>query len=106
MIWVEGTGFVGKILHIDEGHRLSLQFHRIKDEAIMVQSGTMLLELEDDSGRLVNHRLGPGESARILPGRRHRFSAVTTCDILEVSSAELDDVVRLEDDYGRVPEDD
>lgn len=102
-IWVEAEGFVGKILHINEGHRLSLQFHREKDEAILIQSGQMELLLEDESGELQLLELGPGDSARILPGRRHRFRAVTDCDIVELSSPQLGDVVRLEDDYGRAP---
>ena len=103
-IWAEGPGFVGKVLHIEEGHRLSLQFHREKDEAILVQSGTVELLLEDDDGSLSTQRLVAGQSARILPGRRHRFTALTTCDIVEVSTPQLQDVVRLEDDYGRVPD--
>lgn len=105
-IWAEGTAFVGKILHIEEGHRLSLQFHREKDEAILVQSGTMELLLEDESGSLKTRRLEAGDSARILPGMRHRFTALTSCDIVEVSTPQLKDVVRLEDDYGRVPDGD
>lgn len=104
MIWAEGPGFVGKLLHIEAGHRLSLQFHRVKDEAILIQSGTIELLLEDDSGQLSSRELRPGDSVRILPGRKHRFTALTTCDIVEVSTPELDDVVRLEDDYGRVPD--
>jgi oxalate decarboxylase/phosphoglucose isomerase-like protein (cupin superfamily) len=103
-IWAEGPGFVGKVLHIVEGHRLSLQFHSKKDEAILVQTGTMELLLEDDEGRVSTRLLEPGDSARILPGRKHRFTALTTCDIVEVSTPELLDTVRLEDDYGRVPD--
>lgn len=102
LIWAEAESFVGKVLHIEEGHRLSLQYHRVKDEALFVQSGEMDLLLEDESGALTTRRLGPGDTARILPGRRHRFTAVSTCEIIEVSTPELDDVVRLEDDYGRL----
>ena len=103
-IWAESSSFVGKLLHIEEGHRLSLQFHREKDEAILVQSGTMELVLEDERGQLSTRRLEPGDAARILPGRKHRFTALTTCDIVEVSTPQLEDVVRLEDDYGRAPD--
>jgi mannose-6-phosphate isomerase-like protein (cupin superfamily) len=105
-IWAEGAAFVGKVLHIEEGHRLSLQFHREKDEAILVQSGRVELLLEDERGQLRSRELQVGDAARILPGRRHRFTALTTCDIVEVSTAQLEDIVRLEDDYGRVPDGD
>jgi len=105
-IWVQTPTFVGKVLHIDAGHRLSLQYHRKKDEALYVQSGEMDLVLENEAGQLETRRLGPGDTARVLPGRRHRFIAVTTCDVLEVSTPEIDDVVRLEDDYGRVADED
>lgn len=63
--------------------------------------GELDLVLEDDEGEVRTHRLGPGMSARVRPGRRHRFCAVSDVDICEVSSPEIDDVVRLEDDYGR-----
>ena len=101
-IWAEAPGFVGKVLHIEEGHRLSLQFHRDKDEAILVQSGSVELLLEDADGSLLV--ADTGSWYRILPGRKHRFTALTTCDIVEVSTPQLQDVVRLEDDYGRVPD--
>jgi len=104
IIWAEGSTFVGKLLHIEEGHRLSLQFHREKDEAILVQTGTMELLLEDEEGELITQMLQSGDAARILPGRKHRFTALTTCEIVEVSTPQLSDVVRLEDDYGRVPD--
>ena len=61
----------------------------------------MDLDLEDDDGALSCHHLGPGDSRRILPGRRHRMTAIEDCDVLEVSTPDLDDVVRLEDRYGR-----
>jgi oxalate decarboxylase/phosphoglucose isomerase-like protein (cupin superfamily) len=72
-----------------------------KDEAILVLRGDLDLVLEDDEGELVTHRMGEGMSARVRPGRRHRFVAVTDVDLVEVSSPEIDDVVRLSDDYGR-----
>ena len=105
-IWAEGDSFVGKVLHIEAGHRLSLQFHRSKDEAILIQSGTIELLLEDEFGEVVSREMTVGDSARILPGRRHRFIALTTCKVVEVSTPQLDDVVRIEDDYGRVDEGD
>jgi mannose-6-phosphate isomerase-like protein (cupin superfamily) len=100
-IWAESTHYVGKILFIKAGHRLSLQHHEVKEETIRVASGTMLLELEDAEGVLVEHQLGPGQSAHIAPGTRHRMGALTDVEIVEVSTPHLSDVVRHEDDYGR-----
>jgi mannose-6-phosphate isomerase len=100
-IWAETDRYAGKILHIRAGFRLSLQHHRFKDETIRVLSGQMDLELEDDDGTLRTTRLEPGAAVRIAPGRRHRMSAVEDCDVIEVSSPELDDVVRHDDDFGR-----
>lgn len=102
-IWAETERYVGKVLFVREGHRLSLQLHRVKDESIYVMRGRMRLTLEGEDGGLGIEELGPGESRRIPPGRRHRFEAVGDCEILEVSTPELDDVVRIEDDYRRVP---
>ena len=100
-IWAESEAYLGKVLVIHEGHRLSLQHHQVKDETIRVEEGQLDLVLEDEAGQLRTHRLGPGQSARILPGRRHRFIAVTDCRVYEVSTAHPQDVVRHEDDYGR-----
>jgi oxalate decarboxylase/phosphoglucose isomerase-like protein (cupin superfamily) len=94
--------YLGKLIHIDRGHALSLQYHVQKDESILVARGVLDLVLEDENGVLQTHRMDPGTSARILPGRRHRFLAVEDVDLIEVSSPEIDDVVRLEDAYGRV----
>jgi len=99
--WAITDRYLGKIIHVDAGQQLSLQYHVQKDEAIMVLRGELDLVLEDDEGELVTHRLGEGMSARVRPGRRHRFRAVTDVDLVEVSSPEIDDVVRLSDDYGR-----
>ena len=102
-IWAETPRYLGKILAIKAGKRLSLQLHRQKDEAIYVLRGTLRLTLENDAGALEVTDLQPGASRRIQPGRRHRFEAVSDCELCEVSSPEIDDVVRLEDDYGRAP---
>ena len=99
--WAITDRYLGKIIHVDAGQQLSLQYHVQKDEAIMVLRGELDLVLEDDEGELLTHRLGEGMSARVRPGRRHRFRAVTDVDLVEVSSPEIDDVVRLSDDYGR-----
>jgi quercetin dioxygenase-like cupin family protein len=101
IIWVETDRYVGKLLHIDAGRRLSLQRHRIKDEAIWVVRGRLRLTLEGADGQLEVTELGPGEHRRVETGRIHRYEAIEPTDILEVSTPELDDVVRLEDDFGR-----
>jgi mannose-6-phosphate isomerase len=99
--WAVTDRYLGKVIHVDAGQALSLQYHVTKDESILVLSGQLDLVLESDDGTLETHRLGPGMSARVRPGRRHRFVGVEDCDLLEVSSPEIDDVVRLEDRYGR-----
>jgi mannose-6-phosphate isomerase len=100
--WAVTERYLGKVIHIDAGHRLSLQYHECKDESILVVRGTLDLVLEDGAGVLRTHRLAAGESARIPTGRRHRFVASSgEVDLIEVSSPEVDDVVRIEDAYGR-----
>ena len=100
LIWAHTERYVGKLLHVKQGHKLSLQYHEVKDETIHVQAGQLLFVVDEGAG-LVENRLAPGESYRIKPLTKHRMVAVTDCDILEVSTPELDDVVRLEDAYGR-----
>ncbi len=99
--WAITDRYLGKIIHVDAGQALSLQYHVQKDEAIFVLQGELDLVLEDETGDVRTHRLTAGMSARVRPGRRHRFQAVSDVDICEVSSPEIDDVVRLEDNYGR-----
>ena len=99
--WAITDRYLGKVIHVDAGRKLSLQYHVQKDEAILVLRGELDLVLEDGEGELVTHRMGEGMSARVRPGRRHRFVAVTDVDLVEVSSPEIDDVVRISDDYGR-----
>ena len=100
--WARTDRYAAKILHVERGHALSYQMHRKKDETIFVLRGELELELARPGGRRRRRRLTPGDSARIRPGDRHRMTAVTTCDVLEASSPELDDLVRLEDRYGRL----
>jgi mannose-6-phosphate isomerase len=100
LIWAHTERYVGKLLHIKQGHKLSLQFHNKKDETIHVQSGTMTFVVDEGEG-LVEKTLTAGMSYHIKPLTKHRMVAVTDCDVLEVSTPELDDVVRLEDSYGR-----
>jgi len=99
--WAITDRYLGKVLHVRGGQALSLQYHVQKDESIYVLSGLLDLVLESPAGELETHRLTPGMSARVHPGRRHRFVAVEDTDLLEVSSPEVDDIVRLEDRYGR-----
>ena len=99
--WAITDRYLGKIIHVDAGQQLSLQYHVQKDESLYVLSGDLDLVLENERGEVETHRLTPGMSARVHPGRRHRFRAVTDVDLCEVSSPEIDDVVRLEDNYGR-----
>jgi mannose-6-phosphate isomerase len=99
--WAITERYLGKVLHIEAGEALSLQYHNRKDESILVLKGSMDLELEDEIGILRVHRLNGGDSRRILPGKKHRMTAVEDCDVLEVSTPDMDDVVRLEDRYGR-----
>jgi mannose-6-phosphate isomerase len=101
IIWAKATGYVGKLLHIRRGHRLSLQYHRVKEETVFLQRGEMTLLLEDERGEMQEMRLRPGDAFHILPGRKHRMIALEDCDVLEASTNHLDDVVRLEDGYGR-----
>ncbi|MGH0034436.1 MAG: cupin domain-containing protein [Myxococcota bacterium] len=101
-IWAQTDRYVGKVLVIEPGKRLSLQYHEKKDESVLVVRGTLRLHLENDAGTLEVLDLGPGEHRRIPTGRRHRFEAVDEqVELVEVSTPELDDVVRIEDDYGR-----
>ena len=101
LIWAHTERYVGKILHIRKGESLSYQYHRVKDETIYLLHGLMELEIGDEKGR-EKQQLELGASVHIAPGTRHRMTALEDCDILEVSTPELEDIVRLEDRYGRV----
>jgi mannose-6-phosphate isomerase-like protein (cupin superfamily) len=102
LIWAENELYVGKILHIDAGQALSLQYHREKDETIHLLRGVLSLEVARPRQPRRRLKLAVGQSFRITPGLRHRMTAVEDCDVLEASTPQLDDVVRLEDRYGRV----
>ena len=102
LIWAHTDRYVGKWIVIEPGKRLSLQYHERKDESILVIRGCLRLHLENDAGAIEAHDLGPGEHRRIPVGRKHRFEATgERVEIIEVSTTELDDVVRLSDDFGR-----
>ncbi|HZC33620.1 MAG TPA: cupin domain-containing protein [Candidatus Bathyarchaeia archaeon] len=101
LIWALTDKYCGKILVIETGRRLSLQYHEQKDESIHVVSGRLRLHLDDDAGAMTVRELGPGDSAHVAVGRRHRYEAIERVELIEVSTPELDDVVRIEDDFGR-----
>ena len=101
LIWAESAKYLGKILTIEAGKRLSLQYHKVKDETIMVLEGTLKLEVGSDKYNLKTLILNPGEKYWITPGLIHRMSGVTDVKVVEVSTSEGLDVVRIEDDFGR-----
>ena len=102
IIWARTGRYAGKVLFIRKGHKLSLQFHNRKEETIYLHSGEMLFTVDEGRGLDVK-TLRPGDEYHIPPGTRHRMEAVQDCEVFEVSTPELDDVVRLEDAYGRAP---
>ena len=99
-IWAKTDRYVGKIIHIKAGHALSVQYHNRKDETIFLWSGRLLFEIDRGNG-LERHEVTPGRPFHVTPGTIHRMTAIEDCDVFEVSTPELDDVVRLEDRYGR-----
>ncbi len=101
LIWALTERYCGKLLVIETGRRLSLQRHAVKDESILVLSGRLRLFLEDDEGTVREEELGPGEHRRVATGRIHRYESIERCELVEISTPELDDVERLEDDFGR-----
>ena len=84
-----------------DGQAALVQYHEVKDEWIQVLSGRLLLTLENDAGVIEDRELGPGDGAHVPTGRRHRYTAIETCRMIEVSTPELLDVVRIEDDFVR-----
>jgi mannose-6-phosphate isomerase-like protein (cupin superfamily) len=101
LIWARTERYVGKVLHIKAGEALSLQYHRHKDETVMVLRGRMRFEYFRDGEASQAAELEPMQPFHIPPGLRHRMVAIEDTDVVEVSTPELDDVVRLEDRYGR-----
>ncbi len=102
--FAQNEKYLGKILYIARGHKLSRQYHQLKDETIMVYHGTLILELgTPNSKSFETRKLRYGDRFRILPGVIHRFIAADDgpVTLVEVSTPEIDDVVRLEDDYKR-----
>ena len=108
-IWARTDRYVGKILHINAGHALSVQYHNVKDETVYLLAGELRYWVDTQTAErrapsaegLRDVRLKEGDSFRITPGTVHYMEAVSDCDVLEVSTPEVDDVVRLKDRYGR-----
>jgi mannose-6-phosphate isomerase-like protein (cupin superfamily) len=101
LIWAETDRYAGKLLFVRAGQALSLQYHERKDESWYVQSGRAALELGTVGGELTEQEIGPGDSFHFTPGTVHRVRGIEDTLIVEVSTADLEDVVRLADDYGR-----
>ena len=100
LIWAKTDRYAGKILHIEAGHVLSLQYHNKKDESIYVLRGQIILRLQQGD-TLIERSMSEGEAFHIAPKVVHQFEAVETSDLLEASTPEIEDVVRLKDRYGR-----
>ena len=101
LVWAESDAYVGKLLFVRAGQALSLQYHEVKDEAWLVQEGRASLELGDVDGELETIEIAAGDAFRYRPRTVHRVTAIEDTLIVEVSTPHLDDVVRLEDRYGR-----
>lgn len=100
LIWARTDRYVGKILHVRAGQALSVQYHHHKDETMHLLSGEMIFR-SGSEGHLTERRVSAGTSLHIPPPLVHQVEAVTDCDILEASTPELDDLVRVTDRYGR-----
>ncbi|GAC1685335.1 MAG: hypothetical protein NVS9B3_03630 [Gemmatimonadaceae bacterium] len=100
-IWAHTDRYVGKILHIRAGHALSVQYHNRKDETVYLLAGELIYWVKLGDGEITDQKLKVGDAFRITPGTVHFMEAVTDVDVLEASTPELDDVVRIEDRYGR-----
>ena len=98
--WAQTEAYVGKVIHVMAGHALSLQYHNRKVETIYLYSGKLLFEIQEGE-RLVGREMVPGERVHVPAGTVHRMTAIEDSDIFEVSTPFLEDVVRLDDRYGR-----
>jgi mannose-6-phosphate isomerase len=98
--WARTDRYVGKLIHVNKGHALSLQYHNQKDETIFVHTGRILFETKEGD-TLKGVEMGPGDAVHVTPPTIHRMTAIEDTDIFEVSTPEVEDAVRLEDRYGR-----
>jgi mannose-6-phosphate isomerase len=103
LIWADTELYVGKILHVNAGEALSVQMHEKKDETLHLLSGKLILRAGPSPDALGAVEFREGDSFRVRPGTVHMIEAVTDVDVLEASTAHLDDVVRFSDRYGRAP---
>ncbi len=101
LLWALTPKYAGKLIFIEKGHRLSLQYHKKKDESMYIFQGKVSLEIEGGDGQLAQSVVEPGYCIRIPPGTKHRLEAIEDTILFEVSTPELEDVERLADDYGR-----
>jgi mannose-6-phosphate isomerase-like protein (cupin superfamily) len=101
LIWAHTDRYIGKILHVKAGHALSLQYHERKDETIFLLRGRMRFFAGKNKDALREIAMNEGDSYHITPGTVHRMEAITDVDMLEASTSDMDDVIRLEDRYGR-----
>jgi mannose-6-phosphate isomerase-like protein (cupin superfamily) len=102
ILWAHTDRYVGKILHIEPGHTLSLQYHERKHESIYVLRGRMIFRYRTEQGQLAEREMIAGDAQQVPTGMVHQFDALERTDVLEASTPHLDDVVRLQDRYGRV----
>lgn len=100
LIWAKTDRYVGKVIHVRAGHALSLQYHNRKEETLLLWSGRLRFELQED-GETRRREMKPGDRVHVAPGTVHRMTAIDDSDVFEVSTPELEDVVRIEDRYGR-----
>ena len=101
LLFAHTPKYAGKLIFVRKGHRLSLQYHEKKDETMYIYDGKALLEIEGSNGQMVSTIVQPSQCIRIPPLTKHRLKAIENTTFFEVSTPELEDVVRLEDDYGR-----
>ena len=102
LIWAETDEYVGKVLHVRAGEALSLQYHEIKDETFFLLKGSLLLQVGLSADQLIDYQMLEGQSFHMPTGTVHRMIAETDCELAEVSTPHLDDLVRLEDRYDRI----
>ena len=101
-LWFAHTDkYAGKLIILKKGHRTSLQYHQVKHETLYIDEGLLKLIIEDENHNLITHIFSPGDAITVPPNTKHRLEAIKDSRIIEVSTPELDDVVRVEDDYHR-----
>lgn len=101
LLYAHTPKYVGKVIFVKRGHRLSLQYHEQKDESMYILSGKARIDFGEDESKLDSRVFEPGDAIRLSPLTRHRVEALEDTTLLEASTSELEDVVRLQDDYGR-----